>query len=232
MQDPTQAAQGQQQQIQYKGKVSDVWETKVEKGKDEDKVVLIETDIGQTILANLGPEDQLNIELEEGMPANVTGTMMYMEAEGTRRFVPHQVQVGKQATTSPAQAVPAAQVKEPQKQKVTGKVVDKEKMSAKSTKVDQQLVVVEVDPRTRVLVDLGPAAPLKNLKLEEGDRVQIEGQQTSINERKVLTADKVQAAGKQVAIQRTAAPVPKSVTPAPGEPPSQAPQTPRQPVTP
>jgi len=163
----------------------------------------------------------------------VTGTMMYMKGEQSRRFVPQEMRIGEHAAHAGAAQMKPVKVHVPQPQKVSGKIVDKEKMNAKETKVDHQLMLVEVDPQTRVLVDLGPSDKIKSMDLDEGDKVQVEGQQTQINERGMLVADKVQAKGKSVKIQHAAAPMPtpaaKPPTMAPPAAPGQAPaQPPRQ----
>jgi len=157
--------------IEVAGTVSDVWDAEVRSKDKENKVVLVETDEGQVVFADLGPADK--VKVEEGTPATVTGEMV--SVEGTQRFVPATVRVGAKATApAPANAqVKAASLgatQRPQKARISGKLVDKEKMNAKETHIDHQLAVIEVSPGTRLLVDLGPSAQLKSVKLEEGER--------------------------------------------------------------
>jgi len=193
--------------IEQGGTVSDVWEAEVRSKDKENKVVLVETDEGQVILADLGPTD--SVKAEEGTPATVTGEMVTVE--GTQRFVPATVKVGPKAGgPAPANAqVKAASLgatKRPQKQHISGKVVDKEKMSAKETHIDHELAVIAVGPNTRLLVDLGPSDQLKAVELDEGDELSIDGQQVQVNESFMLIADKVQKGNTKVKIQRQALP--------------------------
>jgi len=193
--------------IEQRGTVSDVWEAEVRSESKENKVVLVETDQGQVILADLGPTD--SVKAEEGTPATVTGEMVTVE--GTRRFVPATVKVGAKATgPAPANAqVKAASLgatKTPVKHHISGKVVDKEKMNAKETHIDHQLVVIQVNPSTRMLVDLGPSDQLKAVEFDEGDQLSVDGQEIQVNESLMLVADKVQKGNTKVKIQRQALP--------------------------
>jgi len=193
--------------IEQRGTVSDVWEAEVLSKDKENSVVLIETDQGQVVLADLGPADK--VKAEEGTPATVTGEMVTMD--GTQRFVPAIVKVGSKALgPAPANAqVKAASIgatKRPQKQHISGKVVDKEKMSAKETHIDHEMVVIEVSPNTRLLVDLGPSDQLKAMELDEGDRVQVDGQKVQVNDSFMLVADKIQKGTTKVKIERQALP--------------------------
>lgn len=197
--------------IEVRGKVSDVWDAEVRSKDKENKVVLIETDEGQVVLADLGPTDK--VKVEEGTPATVTGEMV--PVEGTQRFVPVTVKVGAQATgPAPANAqVRAASLgvaKRPHSASISGKVVDKEKMNAKQTHIDHQLAVVETSPGTRLLVDLGPAEQLKSVDFDEGDRLSVDGQKIEVNDRSVLVADKVAKGDQKVRIQREAMPTGKA----------------------
>jgi len=64
MQHPTPPEQ--ETQLQFQGKVSDVWSAEVDKqNKHEDKIVLVETDQGQVILADLGPSEGMDVKVEE-----------------------------------------------------------------------------------------------------------------------------------------------------------------------
>ncbi len=201
------AAKGAKPQLEYRGKVSDVWKAEVRKhGDDKDnKIVLIETDLGQIVLADLGPSDKVSVE--EGSDALVIGQVL--NVGGAARFVPQTVRVGKDA---PAPAIGAkapgdkTRAKQPERQKVSGKVLDKEKMSAKESKIDHQLAVLEIAPDTRILVDLGPSDQLKAIDIDEGDKLTIDGQNLEINQAFVLVADNVQKGDKKVRIQHQAAP--------------------------
>jgi len=193
--------------IEVRGTVSDVWDAEVRSKDKENKVVLIETDEGQVVLADLGPAD--DVKVEEGTPATVTGEMATVD--GTRRFVPANVKVGAKATgPAPANAqVKAASLgatKRPQQERISGKVVDKEKMNAKETHIDHQLAVIEVSPGTRLLVDLGPSDQLKAVELDEGDRLSVDGHKVQVNNAYVLIADKVEKGNQKVRIQREAMP--------------------------
>jgi len=199
-------------QLEYQGKVSDVWDAEVrQKGDDKDnKVVLVETDQGQVVLADLGPSER--VKVDEGTRVTVTGQMM--KVDGISRFVPQTIAVGKAMAAAPGNtqvkpqaAMPATR---PQKQRVSGKIVDKEKMNAKETKIDHQLAVLEITPEQRVLVDLGPSDQLKAMELDEDDRVVVEGENTQVNETFVLIADKVEKGDKKVRIQRSALPTGKA----------------------
>jgi len=233
MQHPTPPQQ--ETQLKYEGKVSDVWSAKVDKeAKHDNKIVLIETDQGQIVLADLGPSDGMDVKVKEGTPVMVTGTMMYMEESNNRRFVPSEINVGKHAVqTSAAQMKPSKQAAIPQKQNVSGKIVEKKEMNAKQTKVDHELMLVEIDPQTRVVVDLGPSNLLKDIDLDKGDKVRVEGHRTMVNQREVLIADKLQAGGKDMEIQRSALPpssATKQMPPVPGTVPGQPAQPPLQPM--
>ncbi len=193
--------------IEQRGTVSDVWDAEIRHKDKENKVVLIETDQGQVVLADLGPAE--TVKVKEGNPATVMGEMVSIE--GSPRFVPAHVKVGAKAT-GPAPG--SAQVKSkklgatarPHKQMISGKVVDKEKMSAKETRIDHELAVIEVSPGTRVLVDLGPSDQLSAVEFDEGDRLNVEGQRVQVNESFIVVADTVQKGDQQVRIQHKALP--------------------------
>lgn len=193
--------------IEVRGKVSDVWDAEVRTKDKENKVVLVETDQGQIVLADLGPADQ--VKVEEGTPATVTGEMVTIE--GTQRFVPATVKIGAKATGSaPAntqvKAASLGATKRPQKERISGKLVDKEKMNAKETHIDHQLAVIEVSPGSRLLVDLGPSEQLEAVEFEEGDQLSVDGQRVQVNDAFVLIADKVEKGNQKVRIQRQAMP--------------------------
>jgi hypothetical protein len=229
--------------MQLKGSVADVWSAELDKeGKHEDKIVMVETDQGQSVIADLGHTKNFTKDVEEGTPAIVTGQMMTVD--GRRRFVPANVEVGaKSASTAAKSAAQPPQAKQPEKRQVSGKVVAKGELNAKQTKVDHDVVLVEVDDKTRVVVDLGSSEQLKNVKIDKGDRVRVEGQEVRLHERAhgVVMADSVEAGGQKVEIQREAIP---ATGPAPSPnmnpqkqqtpPPSGAPQrqTPPQPIAP
>ncbi|MFT3926199.1 MAG: hypothetical protein QM778_26880 [Myxococcales bacterium] len=196
--------------IEVRGRVSDVWEAEVRNKDKENKVVLIETDQGQVVLADLGPSETTKVE--EGTPATVMGEMR--SVEGTQRFVPATVKVGAKATgPAPANAqVKAASLgatKQPQRQHISGKVVDKEKMNAKETHIDHELAVIDVDG-SRMLVDLGPVDQLKAFDVDEGDHLNVDGQKIQVNNSYLLVAEKVQKGDKKVQIQREAMPAGKA----------------------
>jgi len=195
--------------IEQRGTVSDVWEAEVRNKDKENKVVLIETEQGQVVLADLGPSDKVKVEVEEGTPATVTGEMV--SVEGSPRFVPASIKVGSKALgpapgNAQVKAASLGATARPQKQNVSGKVVDKEKMNAKETHIDHQLAVIEVSPGTRLLVDLGPSEQLKSVKFDEGDQLRVEGQKVQVNDRFVLIADQVQKGDQKVQILRSALP--------------------------
>lgn len=215
------AAAQSAKKLEIGGKVSDVWEAKVRKhGSNKDnKIVLVETDQGQIVLADLGPANQVSVK--EGEAALVVGQVQ--DVGGTKRFVPERVRVGKNATAAMPGSTKTSvtKAKQPERQQVTGKVVDKEKMSAKSLKIDHQLAVLEIAPGELVLVDLGPSAQLEAVDIDEGDRLTIDGQNVLVNESFVLVADKVEKGDKSVKIQHQALPrgqageIPGKLAPAP-----------------
>ncbi len=193
--------------MELRGTVSDVWDAEVRSKDKENKVVLVETEQGQIVLADLGPADK--VEVEEGNTATVIGEMVTVE--GTQRFVPETVKVGAKATApAPANAqVKAASLGatvRPQKERISGKLVDKEKMSAKETRIDHQLAVIEVSPGNRLLVDLGPSEQLEAVELDEGDKLRVDGQRVQVNDSFVLIADKVTKGDQKVRIQHQAMP--------------------------
>jgi hypothetical protein len=193
--------------IEQRGTVSDVWEAEVRNKDKENKVVLIETDQGQVVLADLGPSE--TVKVQEGTPATVTGEMVSIE--GSSRFVPASIKVGSKALgpapgNAQVKAASLGATARPQKQNVSGKVVDKEKMNAKETHIDHDLAVIEVSPGTRLLVDLGPSDQLKSVEFDEGDQLRVEGQKVQVNDRFVLIADQIQKGNQKVQIQRRALP--------------------------
>ncbi len=208
-QQAAQAARPDKAQLELRGKVADVWEAEVRSKDDENKVVLIETDQGQLVLAELGPADKVSVD--EGADALVIGQIM--SVGGAKRFVPQAVKVGKNA---PAPGVGAKESdhakhsKQPERQRVSGKVVDEEKLSAKESKIKHQVVVLEVTPEQRILVDLGPSDQLKALEIDENDKLVIDGQAIEVNESYLLVADNVQKGNKKVRVQRQAVPTGKA----------------------
>ena len=89
--------------LQLKGSVADVWSAELDReGKQKDKIVLVETQQGQSVIADLGHVKHVTKDAEEGAPAVVTGQMLTVE--GNRRFVPTDVKVGKKSASAAAKS--------------------------------------------------------------------------------------------------------------------------------
>lgn len=85
---------------------------------------------------------------------------------------------------------------------VSGTIQGMKKISPVGMAQQHQIAKVRTPEGRIARVDLGPAEDLKRLNLQDGDQITVHGHRGTINERGVLLAERVEASGRTVTVNR------------------------------
>ena len=156
---------------------------------------------GKTSVVNLGRKSALeNVNLKQGDSIQAVGRRGTVEGETV--FVAHKIKAGgKTIDANPViRLSPSRTVQNQQNQKtIQGTVASiDEKTASSAGKKDHTLVNLRLENGQSATVDLGPAASLEKIDLQEGEMVTVKGRSETRDGQQVLVPDLMKVDGKKV----------------------------------
>jgi hypothetical protein len=85
---------------------------------------------------------------------------------------------------------------------VSGTIRDMKKISLAGQEQKHQIARVKTPEGRVARVDLGPVENLKGLNLKDGDQITVHGRRGTINDKGMLMAERIEAAGRTIAVNR------------------------------
>jgi hypothetical protein len=206
--EPSQAGGGQGQSqgnwSELRGKIIDQKQIGVEGTDTPNTVVLLQTEDGQQVAIDLGPEGALSgANLRNGDPAHIKGVMI--SVGGNPVFVARELDLGGktwQITRSRGDRFAQMGAGGEQSQ-VSGTIEYFEDVNLRGSGGKNRVALIQTQDGRRMLVDLGPVGGLSSIQLNRGDQVSITGHNAWVSgERSILFADQVNAGGQTLNINR------------------------------
>ncbi len=211
---PVMAQQGagqkpdQQAQMQNKRQITgEVLKEKTVKNKStntQDKVVLLKTQKGNQIVADLGPAKNLeNIKIQSGEQIQLSGKVNRVSNRPVlfaEQVTANGQTVQIQRSDRPKSAKKKMDAAQPQQ--LSGQVIREKTVNLQGTNTEHEVVMLQTQDGKQVIADLGPVRNLENIKIEPGEQVQVKGNLARVSDQLVLVANQLTADGKTMQIDR------------------------------
>lgn len=182
------------------------------------QALLLETEEGRRIIADLGPSEQLQgMKLEKGKEIGLIGRtgrvgdrvvlftekVKYGQQEKTIERPEGETKRRTQLEQKHQQmAMKFQQPTKAKSQKLKGQVVQQKEVGFQGRTDTNTVVLMQTEEGKHLVVDLGPTEELQEVDIKQGVPVEVEGTLVTVGDRLVVMGEQLNVGQKQVSIQR------------------------------
>jgi hypothetical protein len=162
------------------------------------KIVLVKTPQGRMIIADLGPSEKLgDLQLTADRSIQVQGRWLRV---GNQPVILVE-QVTMNGKTTPIQH-PLGQITQQKSRSMKGEILREKDVSVKGTAINNKVIMLKTDKDQQVLVDLGSTENLKDVQIQKGKQIEVQGWPIRVGDQLVVLARQLTMNGKTIEIQR------------------------------